>query len=83
MFLSGSPCTAYDSRSMKSFLLLTETHRKILPLTADRRTRQLMDELRRLTQKDRSLVAEHQRIVLQFKSTLRELHELRKQKRPN
>jgi hypothetical protein len=49
----------------------------------DRMARQLMDELRRLTQKDRGLVAEHQRIVQEFKSTLRQLQELRQQNRPN
>ena len=42
-----------------------------------------MDELRRLTQKERSLVEEHQRIVQEFKSTLQRLQELRKQQLPN
>jgi hypothetical protein len=41
-----------------------------------------MDDLGRLTQKDRSLVAESLRSVQEFKSTLRQLQELRKQKRP-
>ena len=50
---------------------------------ADRKAWQLIDDLRRLTQKDRSLIAEHQRIVQEFKSTLRQLQELRKQNRPN
>jgi len=47
------------------------------------RAGRLMDELRRLTQKERSLVEEHQRIVQEFKTTLRRLQELRKQQLPN
>jgi len=52
-------------------------------LHARPRAGRLMDELRRLTQKERSLVEEHQRIVQEFKSTLQRLQELRKQQLPN